>query len=220
MLLNCGVLEDSLRVPWTARRSNQSILKDISPECSLEGLMLKLKLQCFGHLMRRTDSFEKTLMLGKTEGGRRRGRQKMRCLDGITTQWTWVWINSGSWWWTGRPGVLKSMGSQRVGQDRANEQQQPPLFPLPPLFICTNLPLSKKIRGRISHPAIHWTKNRRGFERPNVGCLERKKKNYKTGKYSCHEWPMNGLQATTDDLIAYNHVGSVLRASLSPHLCT
>ena len=83
MLLNCGVGED-LRVPWTARRSNQSILKEISPECSLEGLMLKLKLQYFGHLMRRTDSFEKTLMLGNIEGGRRKGQQRMRWLDGIT----------------------------------------------------------------------------------------------------------------------------------------
>ena len=83
MLLNCGVGED-LRVPWTARRSNQSILKEISPECSLEGLMLKLKLQYFGHLMRWADSFEKTLMLGKTEDRRRRGRQRMRWLDGIT----------------------------------------------------------------------------------------------------------------------------------------
>ena len=73
-----------LRVPWTARRSNQSILKEISPEYSLEGLMLKLKLQYFGHLMRRTNSFEKTLMLGKIKGGRRRGRQRMRWLDGIT----------------------------------------------------------------------------------------------------------------------------------------
>ena len=73
-----------LRVPWTARRSNQSTLKEISPEYSLEGLMLKLKLQYFGHLMRITDSFEKTLMLGKIEGGRRRGRQRMRWLDGIT----------------------------------------------------------------------------------------------------------------------------------------
>ena len=73
-----------LRVPWTARRSNQSILKEISPGCSLEGLMLKLKLQYFGHLMWRTDSFEKTLMLGKIEGRRRRGRQRMRWLDGIT----------------------------------------------------------------------------------------------------------------------------------------
>ena len=73
-----------LRVPWTARRAKQSILKEISPEHSLEGLMLKLKLQYFGHLMQRADSFEKTLMLGKIEGGRRRGRQKMRWLDGIT----------------------------------------------------------------------------------------------------------------------------------------
>ena len=73
-----------LRVPWTARRSNQSILKEISPGCSLEGLMLKLKLQYFGHLMRITDSLQKTLMLGKTEGGRRRGQQRMRWLDGIT----------------------------------------------------------------------------------------------------------------------------------------
>ena len=73
-----------MRVSWTARRSNQSILKEISPECSLEGLMLKLKLQYFGHLMRRADSFEKTLMLGKTEGRRRKGRQRMRWLDGIT----------------------------------------------------------------------------------------------------------------------------------------
>ena len=73
-----------LRVPWTARRSNQSILKEISPGCSLEGLMLKLKIQYFGHLMRRVDSFEKTLMLGKIEGRRRRGRQRIRWLDGIT----------------------------------------------------------------------------------------------------------------------------------------
>ena len=73
-----------MRVPWTARRSNHSILKEINPECSLEGLMLKLKLQYFGHLMRRTDSLEKTLMLGKIEGGRRRGQQRMGWLDGIT----------------------------------------------------------------------------------------------------------------------------------------
>ena len=82
MLLNCGVGEDS-RVTWTARRSNQSILKEISPGCSLEGLLLKLKLQYFGHLMRRVDSLEKTLMLRKLEGRKRRGRQRMRWLDGI-----------------------------------------------------------------------------------------------------------------------------------------
>ena len=109
-----------LRVPWTARRSNQSILKEISPKYSLEGLMLKLKLQYFGHLMQRADSFEKTLTLGKIEGGRRRGQQRMRWLDGIITQWTWVWVISGSWWWTGKPGVLQSTGSQRVGYDWAN----------------------------------------------------------------------------------------------------
>ena len=83
MLLNCGVGEDA-RVPWTARKSNQSILKEISPEYSLERLILKLKLQYFGHLMQNTDSFEKTLMLGKIEGGRR-GRQRMRWLDGIVS---------------------------------------------------------------------------------------------------------------------------------------
>ena len=83
MLLNCGVGEDS-RVPWTARRSNQSILKEISPGCSLERLMLNLTLQYFGHLMQRVDSLEKTLMLGGIAGRRRRGRQRMRWLDGIT----------------------------------------------------------------------------------------------------------------------------------------
>ena len=80
-----------LRVPWTTRRSNQSILKELSPECSLEGLMLKLKLQYFGHLMRRADSFDKTLMLGKIEGGRRRGWQRVRWLDGITSPMDMSW---------------------------------------------------------------------------------------------------------------------------------
>ena len=84
MLLNCGCWRRLLRVPWTARRSNQSILKEISPEYSLEGSMLKLKLQYFGHLMRSADSSEKPLMLGKIEGRRKRGRQRMRWLDGIT----------------------------------------------------------------------------------------------------------------------------------------
>ena len=109
-----------LRVPWTARRSNKSILKEISPEYSLEGLMLKLKLQYFGHLMWRTDSLEKTLMLGKVEG-KRKGQQRIRWLDGIPTRWTWVWASSGSWWWTGKPGVLQSMGSQRVGHNWVTE---------------------------------------------------------------------------------------------------
>ena len=84
MLLNCGVGEDSWRVPWTARKSNQSTQKEISPGCSLEGIMLKLKLQYFGHLMQRVDSFKKTLMLGGIGGRRRKGRQRMRWLDGIT----------------------------------------------------------------------------------------------------------------------------------------
>ena len=110
-----------LRVPWTARLSNQPIVKEISPGCSLEGLMLKLKLQFFGHLMWRTDSLEKTLMLGKIEGRRRRGLQRMRWLDALPTWWTWVWVSSGSWWWTGKPGMLQSMGLQRVRHDWTTE---------------------------------------------------------------------------------------------------
>ena len=109
-----------LRVPWTARRSNQSILKEISPECSLEGLMLKLKLSYFGHVMQRADSFEKTLMLGKIEA-RRRGQQRMKWLDGITNSMEMSWVNSGSWWWTGRSGVLCSMGSWKVGHNWVTE---------------------------------------------------------------------------------------------------
>ena len=109
------------RVPWTVRRSNQSILKEISPGCSLEGLMLKLKLQYFGHLMWRVDSLEKTLMLGGIGGRRRRGQQRMRWLDGITYLMDMSWVNSVSWWWTGRPGVLWFMGSQRVGHGWVTE---------------------------------------------------------------------------------------------------
>ena len=110
-----------LRVPWTARRSNQPVLKEISPACSLEGLMLKLKPQYFCHLMQRIESLEKTMILGKIEG-RRRVRQRMRWLDGISlTRWTWVWVDSRSWWWTGQPGVLRFMGLQRVGHDWATE---------------------------------------------------------------------------------------------------
>ena len=110
-----------LRVPWTARRSNQSMLKEISPEYSLEGPMLKLKLQHFGHLMWRMDSLEKTLMLDKIEGRRRRGRQRWDGWMASSTQWTWVWASSESWWWTGRPGMLQSMGSPRVGHNWVTE---------------------------------------------------------------------------------------------------
>jgi len=108
------MLEKTLEIPWTARKSNQSILKEISPECSLEGLMLKLKLQSFGHMMWRTDSSEKTLMLGKIEGRRRRGWQRMRWLDGITDLMDMSLSKLRSWWQTGKPGVLQSMGLQRV----------------------------------------------------------------------------------------------------------
>ena len=106
---------------WTARRSSQSILKEISHEYSLEGLMLKLKLQYFGHLMRRTNSLEKTLMLGKIEGGRRKGHRAWDGWMASLTHWTWVWVGSGSWWRTGKPGMLQSMGSQRVRHDWATE---------------------------------------------------------------------------------------------------
>ena len=95
-----------LRVPWTAKKSNQSILKEINPEYLLEGLVLKLKLQYFGHLMRKADSLEKTLMLGEIEGRR---RDEM-------VGWTWAWVGSRSCWWKRKPGMLQSMGSQRAGR--------------------------------------------------------------------------------------------------------
>ena len=105
-----------LKVPWTARRSNQSILKEISPDYSLEGLMLKIKLQYFGHLMQRPDSLEKTLILRKIEGRRRRGTTGRDGWMASPTQWTWVWASFGRWWRTRKPGVLESIESQRVAE--------------------------------------------------------------------------------------------------------
>ena len=110
-----------LKVPRTARRSNQCILKEIRPEYSLEGLMLKLKLQYFGYLMQRTDSLEKTWMLGRIEGRRRRGDRGWDGWMASPTLWTWVWVSFGSLWWTGKPGMLQSMGLQRVRHDWATE---------------------------------------------------------------------------------------------------
>ena len=113
-----------LRVPWTTRRSNQSILKEISPVYSLESLMLKMKLQYFGHLMRRANSLEKTLKLGKIEAWEEADDRGWDGWMASLTQWIWVWVSSGSWWWTGKPGVLQSMGSQKVWRDLATEQQE------------------------------------------------------------------------------------------------
>ena len=110
-----------LRVPWTARRSNQYILKEISSEYSLEGLMLKLKLQYFGHLMWRTDHLKRPWCWERLKAGREGDDRGWDGLISSSIQWTWVCINSGSWWWTGRPGLLQFMGSQRVGHDWATE---------------------------------------------------------------------------------------------------
>ena len=112
-----------LRVPWTPGGSNQSILKEINPECSLEGLLLKLKLQYFGHLMWRIDSLRKTLMLGKIEGRREGDNKGWDGWMASPTQRTWVWASSGRWWGTRKPGVLQSVWLQRVGHDWVTEQQ-------------------------------------------------------------------------------------------------
>ena len=111
-----------LRVPWTACMEIKPVkLMEINSEYSLQGLILKLKLQYFGHLTGRVDSLEKSLILGKIEGRRRRGRQRMRWLMASPTQWTWIWVNCGSWQWTGRPGLMQAMGLQRVGHDWVTE---------------------------------------------------------------------------------------------------
>ena len=112
-----------LRVPWTVRRSNQSILKEINSEFSLEPLMLKLKLQYFGHLMQIANSWEKILMLGKTEGRRRRGSRGWDGWMASLTQWTWVWASSGRWRRTGKPGMLQSMALQRVRHNLATDNK-------------------------------------------------------------------------------------------------
>ena len=148
--MQCNI---ELLILWTARRCNQSILKEISPWYSLEGLMLKLKLQYFGHLMRRVDSLEKTLMLG---GIRAEGEGDDRGWDGwlaSPTQWTWVWVNSGSWWWTGRPGMLWFMGLQRVGHDWATELNWTECL------LVKNIMLRKGARGKRLHIMISVTWN-------------------------------------------------------------
>ena len=112
-----------LRVPWTARRSNQSILKEISPEYSLEGLMLKVKLHHSGHLMQRTDSLERPWSWGRLKAGEEGDDREQDGWMASLTRWTLVWASSKSWWWTGKPCMLQSMGSQRVGNDWVTEQQ-------------------------------------------------------------------------------------------------
>ena len=121
LMLSIVVLEKTLRVPWTARRSKQSVLKEISPEYSLKGLMLKLKLQYFGHLIGRTYSLGKPWGWERLKAG---GEGDHRGWDGwmvSPTRWTWVWASSRSWWWTGKPGMLQTTGSQRIGHDWATE---------------------------------------------------------------------------------------------------
>ena len=126
-----------LRVPKTARKSNQSILKEISPGCSLEGMMLRLKFQSFGHLMGRADSLEKTMMLERLRAG---GEGEDRGWDGwmvSLTLWTWVWVETGSWGWTGKPRVLRFMGLQRVGHGWATELNWSILYTLNKKFCCS-----------------------------------------------------------------------------------
>ena len=140
-----------LRVPWTARRFIKSILKEISPERSLEGLTLKLKLQYFGHLMQRADSLKKPWYLERLRAGGEGDDRGWAGLMASLTQWTWVCINSGSWWWTGRPDVLRFMGSQRVGHDWVTELNW--------THICTVQFVAACYMGLLSTwgvPSVNW----------------------------------------------------------------
>ena len=144
-----------MRVLWTSSRSNQSILKEIYPEYSLEGLMLKPKLQYFGHLMWRADSFEETLMLGKIEGKRRRGHQRIRCLDSITDSMDMNLSKLRRQWRTWEPGMLQSMRSQRVGYDLATEQWDKQHSPFGSFFTITYpLSVSLILSSLLSHHKV------------------------------------------------------------------
>ena len=150
------VLEETLKSPLNCKEIQPVHPKEISPGCSLEGLILKLKLQYFGHLMRRADSFEKTLMLGKIEGSRRRGWQRKRWLDGITDSMDMSLSKSRSWWWTERPGMLQLTGSQRVRHDWAtelNEKRKKNAYIYVYMFIYTYI----YIRKRHTHTNLSLT---------------------------------------------------------------
>ena len=119
-----------LWVCWTAKRSNQSTLKEISPECSLEGLMLKLKLQYFGHLIRGADDLKRPWCWERLRAGGKGDNREWDDWMASLTRWTWVWVNSGSWWWTGRPDVLQYLWLQRVGHDWATELNWTDTYPV------------------------------------------------------------------------------------------